>query len=85
VAYRITFTPEASREFSSLPKDVQRRIDPRILALADNPWPPGSKKLKGMKNLHRIRIGDYRVVYQVQSDVLLVLVVRIGHRREIYR
>ena len=60
-------------------------LNPAILALAENPRPPGCLKLSGEESLWRIRVGDYRVVYQVQDAVLLVLVVKLGHRREIYR
>ena len=53
--------------------------------LADLPRPPGSKKPEGEENADRIRVGDYRVLYQVQDDVLFILVVRIGHRKDVYR
>lgn len=82
---RIEFTSRAARAFRKLPLDVQRRLDPAILALAANPRPPGCVKLSGEDALWRIRVGDYRVVYQIRDDVLLVLVVNVGHRREIYR
>ena len=83
--YRIEFTPRARRDFRSFARDIQERIDVRILALTENPRPAGSKKLEGQEGLYRIRAGDYRIVYSLHEDVLLVLVVRIGHRREVYR
>jgi len=83
--YRIHFAGRAERAFRKLSPDVQRRLDPAILALADNPRPPGCLKLSGADSLWRIRVGDYRIVYQIQDEVLLVLVVNVGHRREIYR
>jgi mRNA interferase RelE/StbE len=58
-----------------------RRID----ALAKNPYPQGIKKIEGEDQLYRLRMGDYRILYQVKGKVLLVLIVGIGHRREIYR
>ena len=58
---------------------------PRILALAEEPRPPGVVKMHGGGGYYRLRVGDYRVVYAIEDDVLLVLVVRIGHRREVYR
>jgi mRNA interferase RelE/StbE len=64
---------------------VLRRVDARILALAEEPRPPGVVKMQGAEGYYRLRIGDYRVVYAIEDDVLLVLVVRIGHRREVYR
>jgi len=60
-------------------------LRPRIDALADGPRPAGAKKLKGGGELWRIRVGDYRIVYAVRDRILLVLVVRVAHRREVYR
>lgn len=68
-----------------LPKQIQERIEKGIDSLAVNPRPPGAKKMKGFENMYRLRVGDYRVIYQVEDDVLTVLVVRVGHRRDIYR
>ena len=83
--YRIEFGHRAQRAFRNLPPDIQRRLDPAIMALANNPRPPGCIKLSGEESLWRIRVGDYRIVYQVQDDRRLVLVLKLGHRREIYR
>jgi mRNA interferase RelE/StbE len=83
--YRIEFTASAYRSFGKLDPQVRKRLEPRISALADNPRPLDSKKLVGVEALHRIRVGAYRIVYQIQDDVLLVLVVKLGHRRDIYR
>jgi mRNA interferase RelE/StbE len=85
MAYRIQFKPAALRQFESLPRDVQKRLAPRIDALAQDPYPHGCKKLSAEADLWRIRVGDYRVVYQVQKSVLLILVLAIGHRRDVYR
>jgi mRNA interferase RelE/StbE len=62
-----------------------RRVDAAILGLADDPHPPGSKMLQGEAHLYRIRIGDYRVIYTVAVRRLVVLVVNVGNRRDIYR
>ena len=83
--YRIEFTPAADRDFRGLPQDVQRRLRPKIDALAGNPRPPGIETLTGEKDLHRVRVGDYRIVYQIRDEVLLVVLVRIRHRRDVYR
>jgi mRNA interferase RelE/StbE len=64
---------------------VLRRVDAVILGLADAPHPPGSKKFQGGDDLYRLRTGDYRVIYQVAEEHLVVLVVNVGHRRDIYR
>ncbi len=84
MAYTIEFRPRALRDLKGLPRDVQRRILKHIEDLADDPRPPGVKKLSGAEDLYRIRIGDYRVIYQIRDKVLLVVVVRIGHRGDIY-
>lgn len=68
-----------------LPRKIQVRLKPKIDALADNPRPHGTKKLAGEDDLYRIRIGDYRVIYQVQDLVLLIVVVKIGGRKDVYR
>lgn len=83
--YRVEFTRSARKAFAGLPVSVQQRLDPHILALAKNPRPSGVAKLAGEEDAWRIRVGDYRIVYEIHDDVLLVLVVRVGHRREIYR
>jgi mRNA interferase RelE/StbE len=83
--YRLEITPAARRELSKLPKNIQKRVDEHIQALAGNPRPPGCKKLQWEDGFHRIRVGDYRIVYQIKDKVLLVLVIRIGNRREVYR
>ncbi len=85
MAYRIEFKPSAAKEFSQLPKNIQKRIAAKVNTLADNPRPRGVEKLEGRENRYRIRVGDYRVIYEIHDEVLLVLVVRIGHRREVYR
>lgn len=84
MAYRVEYSPRAKREMAALPPDVQRRIRPKIDALADDPRPPGVKKLKGEDNAWRIRVGDYRVVYEIHDRILLVVVLRIRHRGSAY-
>jgi mRNA interferase RelE/StbE len=85
MAYRIVMTAEARRNMLVLPRDVARRVDACILALAQTPRPPRTRKLKGAADLWRVRVGDYRVIYQVEDDRLLIVVIRIRHRREVYR
>jgi mRNA interferase RelE/StbE len=83
--YRIIISPTALKYLKSLPQNVKQRINDKILALAKNPRPAGAKALQGMKGLLRVRIGDYRVIYKVEHDRLLILIVKIGHRSDIYR
>lgn len=85
MAYRIEVKPSAARVLTKLPRPAQRRIARKIDALAKDPRPRGAEKLRGADDLYRVRAGDYRVIYRIRDDVLLVLVVRIGHRREVYR
>lgn len=84
-AYRIEVRPRAEKELAALPRDAQRRIVRAIDGLAEDPRPAGCVALRGGEGLFRIRVGVYRVVYLVEDDRLVVLVVRVGHRREVYR
>jgi len=86
VAYAVTWKPRARKTFLALDKSVQHRIGTAIDALAANPRPAGVKALRGMPGVLRIRVGgDYRVLYEVHEARCVVLVVGIGHRREVYR
>jgi mRNA interferase RelE/StbE len=85
VSYQIEFSRQADRQFRNLPSQIQQRLKSKIDSLATTPRPHGSEKLSGVDQLYRIRVGDYRIVYAIEDDRLLVLVVRVGHRREVYR
>jgi len=82
--YTVLFKPSAKRQFESLDASVRERIAAKISALAENPFPAGCKKLTG-DEAYRIRIGDWRVIFDVLESEIVVLVLRIGHRREVYR
>jgi len=82
--YALEITSSAQKELDSLDDPLFERIDRKILALADDPRPAGSKKLKGFKDSWRIRVGDWRVVYIVDDAAKLVTITRIAHRREVY-
>jgi mRNA interferase RelE/StbE len=84
MTYRVVSSETAARQFNRLDRQIQKRISDQIESLAKNPRPPGVKKLKGYRDYWRIRLGDYRVIYTIQDDCLLVCVIRIGHRREVY-
>ncbi len=84
MAYRIEVTPRARKDLKALPTRERQRVADQIDALKTNPRPQNCKKLKGREDFYRIRVGDYRVVYQVENEVLLILIVRIGDRKEIY-
>ncbi len=83
--YSIRYTESASRFLKELEPRMRVRITTRIAALAQDPSPPRSRKLKTEERAFRIRVGDYRVVYDVLHDVVIVLVLRIGHRKDVYR
>jgi len=83
--YILEFTASATREFRDLDRQLQRRITEKVTALCADPFPAGSKKLKGQADHFRIRVGDYRVIYRIDGKRVVIVVVRIGHRREVYR
>lgn len=83
--YQVDFKPSAARELRKLPKDIAKRISKKIDSLADNPFLHGYTEMKGSQNYYRVRVGDYRIIYTVEHGELLILVVSVGHRREIYR
>ncbi|WP_243371610.1 type II toxin-antitoxin system RelE/ParE family toxin [Geotalea sp. SG265] len=85
MTYRVELTRAAVRDLSAVPKPILKRVDACILGLADDPLPPGVKKLKNSDGLYRVRVIDYRIVYRVEQEIVTVLIVRIGHRREVYR
>jgi mRNA interferase RelE/StbE len=85
VKYRLEYKRSVKKELQRLPKGARVAIVRKILALAGEPKPEGSAKLKGSRNLYRFRHGDYRVVYSIDNDVIVVTIIRIGHRREVYR
>ena len=84
MSYRIEVAPAAVRQLRKLDRGAQRRVQAAIELLAREPRPNGAKKLAGGDGEWRVRTGDYRVVYQIHDNVLLVLVVAVGHRRDIY-
>ncbi len=85
--YRVEFAKSARKEFDRLPSRVQDRMLEALAVLSENPYSEllRIKKLRGADALYRIRIGDYRVVYEVRRDRLVVIVIKIGHRGEVYR
>jgi mRNA interferase RelE/StbE len=84
VNYEIIFSKGAIKQLSKLPLEAQKRIQIKIDELAIEPRPNGVKKLED-DDLYRIRVGRYRVIYQIQDDVLVVNIVKVKHRREAYR
>jgi len=86
VRHRVIFTPRAEREFEGLPRHVQRRIARWLALLSDDPRREGTKKLAGQGGLRRVHASkDYVIVYAIRDKNVLVLIVRVGHRKEVYR
>jgi mRNA interferase RelE/StbE len=85
MAYAILLAPPAERQLKALAESTQKRIVKRLKSLQHNPRLQGVKKLAGEDGLYRIREGSYRIIYKVQDKELIVLVVKIGDRKEVYR
>lgn len=83
MTYEVRLARRARRSLESLERREQQRIRAALDLLAANPRPPNCVALRGEDSVYRVRVGDYRIVYEVIDDVLLVHVVRIGHRREV--
>ena len=85
MAYRVEIKPQAEKSLGRLPNPQRRRVALAIDDLARNPRPAGCAKIIGAQDAYRIRVGDYRVVYEIEDRVLVVYVVRVGHRKDVYR
>jgi len=85
MAYTVHVAPAAAKALRRMDRDAIRKIGDAIDGLADNPRPLGVKKLQGDSQLWRIRVGDYRILYEIHDKRLIVLVVHLGHRRDVYR
>ncbi|BAZ36795.1 addiction module antitoxin (plasmid) [Calothrix sp. NIES-4101] len=85
MTYEVKFSKGAKKQLRKLPLDVQERIQTKINSLAIEPRPSGVKKLQGDDNSYRIRVSDYRVVYEIEDDMLLITVIRVAHRSQVYK
>jgi mRNA interferase RelE/StbE len=83
--FRVLLEDAAEKELSRLSSEIHDRVIAAIQALRRSPRPPGCRKLAGSKNDWRIRVGDYRVVYEIADDIRIVRINRVRHRREVYR
>lgn len=84
-SYKIEWKQSARKELRRLHKKTISKILQTIETLIDNPHPSGSRKLHGAEYTYRLRAGDHRIIYSVHSDILTIEIIRIGHRKEIYR
>ncbi|WP_454778166.1 type II toxin-antitoxin system RelE family toxin [Georgenia muralis] len=85
MTYQVVLAPAAARELRRFDPTARRRVQAVLELLAENPRPPAATRLVGGAGEWRVRTGDYRVIYEIEDDRLVVLVLRAGHRREIYR
>ncbi len=85
MSYEVQILPKVARQIKALSVEVRQDISLTIQSLANDPRPVGVKKLSGEKDIYRVRAGNYRVLYQIVDKVLVVVVVSVGHRREVYR
>ncbi|MDZ8264171.1 type II toxin-antitoxin system RelE/ParE family toxin [Nostoc sp. ChiQUE01b] len=85
MSYKVEILRGALKQLKKIPSELQERIQIKIDDLATEPRPNGVKKLKGKENAYRIRVGDYRVIYDIFDDLLVVNVVEVGHRKNIYK
>lgn len=83
--YSVMLAPSAERQLKSFSVPIQKRLAKRMKSLQDTPRPQGVKRLAGVEDLYRIREGNYRIIYTIRDKELIVLVVKIGHRKEVYR
>ena len=83
--YNIFYKKSVEKDLRKLPKSVMTAVIKKIQTLAKNPQPNGSVKLRGSTNLYRVRHSDYRIIYSINNDELVILVVKVAHRKEVYR
>lgn len=85
MTYRIEVKPQAEKALAKIPNPHRRRIANAIDGLARVPRPPGCRKLTGADEAYRIRVGEYRIVYQIADRILIVYIIRVAHRKDVYR
>ncbi len=81
--YKIEIKKTAEKELNKLPRNDLKKIIQKIQNLAENPRPPGCKKLTGEEK-YRIRSGNYRILYMIENNILIIYIIKIGHRRDVY-
>lgn len=84
MAYTIEIEPRARRQLRALPRDMQRRITDALAQLAEQPRPPEARRLTGYDRTYRLRVGAYRILYEIEDRVRIILIIEVGHRREVY-
>ena len=85
MSYRIEVKKSAAKALKKIPKGDKKRIIEKIDSLAENLPSLDTTKMKGNNPFHKVRTGDFRIIYEIQEDVLVILIVKVGHRKDIYR
>lgn len=83
--YKVVVSPAAEKQIKKLTKREQIKVIKRISKLSENPMPSSVKKLKGISSVFRVRQGDWRIIYEIENKKLIVLIVKVGHRRDVYQ
>jgi mRNA interferase RelE/StbE len=83
--YEIVLKRSVLKDIRAIPRSILRSIQDRIAALSTDPFPPGMEPIEGRDRCYRIRIGNYRIVYDVATTVRIITIIRIGHRKDVYR
>ena len=81
MTFRIEFTRSAAKALKAIPKKAQKRIAKKIESLAEGASDPAKTKMKGNNPFHRVRVVDYRIIYEIQNEILTILILKIGHRK----
>jgi mRNA interferase RelE/StbE len=84
-SYKIQWKRSAKKELKKLDKQVILKILQAVESLVEDPWQSGRKKLVGSDSIYRIRVGNYRIIYSIESSVLTIQIIKVGHRKEVYR
>ncbi len=85
MSYRIAVKRSAAKALKKIPKADRKRIIEKIESLSENLSNPDTAKMKGNNPFHKVRTGEYRIIYEIQEDVLIIMIVKVGHRKDIYR
>jgi len=85
MTFRVEFTRSAAKLLKAIPKTTQKQIVRKIESLVECLPDPAKTKMKGDNPFHRVRVGDYRIIYEIRNEILLIIILKIGHRKEVYR
>ena len=83
--YRVELSRKVNKQLKALPVAVRSRLQTKLKALGMEPRPPGVVKLKNSENQYRIRVGNYRIIYEIEDEILLILVLKVAHRQDAYK